>query len=57
VVDEKKVILVEVPEGEDKPYQSKRDKNWYVRHNSNDMMMERSEMFQLLQKSAQREFP
>jgi len=50
MVDEKKVILVEVPEGEDKPYQSKRDKNWYVRHNSNDMMIERSEMFQLLQK-------
>ena len=50
MVDEKKVILVEVPGGEDKPYQSKRDKDWYVRHNSNDMKMERSEMLQLLKK-------
>ena len=45
-----KIIIVEVPEGENKPYQSKRDKNWYVRHNSSDMRMERSELFHMLEK-------
>lgn len=54
-VDEKlvlndKIILVEVPEGEEKPYQSRTDKNWYVRHNDCDNRMERSELFQMLEK-------
>jgi len=44
-----KVIVVEVPEGENKPYQSKRDKNFYVRHNASDMRMERSELFSILE--------
>jgi len=42
--DEKNVIVVDVPLGENLPYQSKRDKNFYVRHNANDMRMERSEL-------------
>ena len=50
-----KIITVEVPEGDDKPYQSKRDKNWYVRHNGSDMRMERSELFQMLEKYVKRE--
>jgi len=45
-----RVIVVEVPKGEAKPYQSKRDKNWYVRHNANDMKMERSELVYILRK-------
>jgi len=44
----KKVIIVEVPEGQDGPYQSKRDKNFYIRHNGSDMKMERSEMLYIL---------
>lgn len=44
-----KLIIVEVPEGDNKPYQSKTDRNWYVRHNANDMKMERSELFQILE--------
>ena len=47
-IAEKKVIIVEVPEGQGKPYQSKRDKNFYVRHNGSDMRMERSEMLFIL---------
>jgi hypothetical protein len=45
-----KILIVEVPEGDDKPYQSKIDKNWYVRHNANDMKMERSELLSILAK-------
>jgi hypothetical protein len=48
-VEEQKVIVIEVPEGSDKPYQSKRDKNWYVRHNASDMRMERSELMRILE--------
>jgi len=44
----KSVIVVEVPEGGDKPYQSRRDKNFYVRHGASDMRMERSEMYRIL---------
>jgi len=46
----KKIIVVEVPEGDNKPYQSKRDRNFYVRHAATDMKMERSELFHLLEK-------
>jgi hypothetical protein len=49
-IDRKKIIILEVPEGDDKPYQSKKDKNWYVRHNGTDMKMERSELMRLLEK-------
>ena len=49
-----KILIVEVPEGENKPYQSKRDKNWYVRHNSSDYRMERSELFQMLEEQRTR---
>jgi len=48
-----KVIVVEVPEGDDKPYQSKRDKNFYVRHNSSDMRMERSELLSILREKSE----
>jgi len=48
-----KVIVVEVPEGDDKPYQSKRDKNFYVRHNSSDMRMERSELLSILREKTE----
>ena len=51
---DKIILIVEVPEGENKPYQSKRDKNWYVRHNSSDYRMERSELFQMLEKQLSR---
>lgn len=44
-----RVILVDVPKGDDKPYQSKRDKNFYIRHNASDMRMERSELVSLLE--------
>jgi len=44
------IIVVEVPEGDEKPYQSKRDKIWYVRHNANDMRMERSELISIFQR-------
>jgi len=47
------IIVVEVPEGDNKPYQSKRDKKWYIRHNASDMEMERSELFHLLEKYMQ----
>lgn len=53
-IEHKKVIIVEVPEGEDKPYQSKRNRNWYIRHGSNDMKMERSELSVILKKSTER---
>lgn len=43
-----KIIIVEVPEGDNKPYQSRIDRNWYVRHNANDMKMVRSELFQIM---------
>jgi hypothetical protein len=52
-IAENDVLIVEVPEGDNKPYQSKRDKKWYIRHNANDMEMERSELFQLLEKYMQ----
>jgi ATP-dependent DNA helicase RecG len=45
-----KIVMVEVPEGGDKPYQSRRDQNWYVRHNANDMRITRSELMRLLEK-------
>ena len=44
-----KVIIINVPKGEDPPYQSKRDINWYVRHNATDMKMERSELMRTLE--------
>jgi hypothetical protein len=47
--DKKHIIVVEVPLGENRPYQSKRDKNFYVRHNANDMRMERSELISMLE--------
>jgi len=47
-IGEKKVIIVEVPEGQEKPYQSKRDRNFHVRHNGSDMKIERSEMLYIL---------
>ena len=47
--DKKHIIIVEVPLGENRPYQSKRDKNFYVRHNANDMRMERSELISILE--------
>ncbi len=50
IISENKIILVEVPEGDDKPYQAKTDKNWYVRHNDRDHRMERSELFHMLEK-------
>ena len=49
-----KVIVIEVPEGDDKPYQSKRDKNFYIRHNASDMRMERSELVDLLKKRVEK---
>lgn len=49
----KKVVVVEVPEGNDKPYQSKKDKNFYVRHNSSDMRMERSELLAILREKGE----
>ena len=51
----KSIIVVEVPEGKDKPYQSKRDKNFYVRHGSSDMKMERSEILLILMGKASEE--
>jgi len=54
-IEGKKVIVVEVPEGDHKPYQSKRDKNWYVRHNANDMKMEWSELSHILEEIRQAE--
>ena len=53
-----KVLVVEVLEGDDKPYQSKRDKNFYVRHNATDMKMERSELLRLMEEQKQEsEYP
>jgi hypothetical protein len=49
MINGNKIIIVNVPEGDDKPYQSKRDKNWYVRHNASDMMIERSELLRLME--------
>jgi hypothetical protein len=45
-----KIITIEIPEGNNPPYQSKRDKNMYVRHNANDMRIERSELIELLER-------
>jgi hypothetical protein len=47
-IEDKKIIIIDVAEGNDKPYQSKRDKNLYVRHNGTDMRMERSELMRLI---------
>jgi hypothetical protein len=47
----KKVIIVEVPKGEDPPYQSKKDEIFYVRHNGSDMRVKRSELLDLLKKT------
>jgi len=49
-IESKKIIIVEVSEGDSKPYQSKRDKNFYIRHNGTDMKIERSELFHILEK-------
>lgn len=49
----KKVIIVEISEGDDKPYQSRRDRNFYVRHNSTDMKMERSELSRILKEQTE----
>ena len=54
-IEGKNVIVVEIPEGDSKPYQSKRDKNWYVRHSANDMKMEWSEMSHILEEIKQAE--
>ena len=43
-IEENRVLIIEVPEGDNKPYQSRRDRNFYVRHNGNDMKMELSEL-------------
>jgi hypothetical protein len=48
-IDGNNIIIIDVAEGNDKPYQSKIDKNWYVRHNANDMKIERSELMKLLE--------
>ncbi len=53
IIDEKKLLIVEVPEGDSKPYQSKRDKQFYIRHNANDMRMERSELLAILDEKTQ----
>ena len=50
----KRVVVVDVPEGDSKPYQSRRDKNFYVRHNATDMKMERSELIELLKEQSER---
>ena len=49
VIDINKIIIVEVPKGEEILYQSKIDKNWYVRHGANDMKIEWSELAQILE--------
>ena len=49
----KSIIIVEVPFGDDRPYQSKRDKNFYVRHNANDMRIERSELISIIERIVQ----
>lgn len=49
-IGEDTLIVVEVPEGDNKPYQSKIDKNFYVRHNASDMRMERSELYNIVEK-------
>lgn len=51
-IDGNFLLIVEVPEGSEKPYQSKRTKQWYIRHNANDMIMERSELMYIIQKKA-----
>lgn len=49
MIEGNKIIIIDVAEGNDKPYQSKRDKNWYVRHNATDMRMERSELMKFVE--------
>jgi hypothetical protein len=49
MIEGNKIVIIDVAEGDDKPYQSKRDKNWYVRHNANDMRMERSELMRFIE--------
>lgn len=53
MINNSKIIIIDVPEGDDKPYQSKRDKNWYVRHNATDMKMERAELIRLTLEEAE----
>ena len=48
-IEGNKIIIIDVAEGNDKPYQSKRDKNWYVRHKATDMRMERSELMKFVE--------
>jgi hypothetical protein len=55
MIEGAKIIIIDVSEGDDKPYQSKRDKNWYVRHNANDMRMERSELVRLMARQKKEE--
>jgi len=53
-----KVLVVEILEGDDKPYQSKRNKNFYVRHNATDMKIERSELLRLMEeRKTKSEYP
>jgi predicted HTH transcriptional regulator len=49
MIEGNKIVIIDVAEGNDKPYQSKRDKNWYVRHNATDMRMERSELMKFIE--------
>jgi hypothetical protein len=49
MIEGNKIAVIDVVEGNDKPYQSKRDKNWYVRHNATDMRMERSELMRFVE--------
>lgn len=51
-IEGKAILIVEVPVGDSRPYQSKRTKHWYIRHNSNDMVMERSELLGMFEKKA-----
>jgi len=44
-----KIIIIEVPTGDNPPYQSKRDKNFYIRHNASDMRIERAELLKLIE--------
>jgi len=47
-IDGNTILIVDVPEGDNKPHQSRRDKNFYIRHNATDMKIERSELLQIL---------
>jgi hypothetical protein len=49
MIEGNKIVIIDVAEGSDKPYQSKRDKTWYVRHNATDMRMERSELMKFIE--------